>query len=123
MKVAEWLQSAKGAHHVHYPGLPTFEAYELATRQMSAPGEPLYGGMVTFEVESRERAIELCERTELFWLGESLGGVESLIEHPGTMTHASLVGSGIDVDDALIRLSVGIEHPDDLIADLAQALG
>lgn len=121
-RVAEWLGQAPGVVAVHYPGLPSFEAYDIATKQMAAAGEPLYGGMVTFEVDSKERAIELCERTKLFWLGESLGGVESLIEHPGTMTHASLAGSGIEVGDALIRLSVGIEHPDDLIADLERAL-
>ncbi len=121
-RVAEWLVQAPGVTAVHYPGLESFERHDLASKQMAAAGEPLYGGMVTFEAESRERAIEICERTELFWLGESLGGVESLIEHPGTMTHASLAGSGIEVNDALIRLSVGIEHPDDLIADLTQAL-
>ena len=121
-RVAEWLTDAPGVVAVHYPGSPSFAGHEIATRQMAAAGEALYGGMVTFEVESRERAIEVCERTELFWLGESLGGVESLIEHPGTMTHASLAGSGIEVNDGLIRLSVGIEHPDDLIADLERAL-
>jgi cystathionine gamma-synthase len=122
MIVARWLEQQDGVHEVHFPGLESFAGYELATKQMAAAGEPIYGGMVTFEVESQERAIELCERTRLFWLGESLGGVESLIEHPGTMTHASLAGSGIEVHDSLIRLSVGIEHPDDLIEDLAQAL-
>jgi cystathionine gamma-synthase len=65
----------------------------------------------------------VCERTTLFFLAESLGGVESLIEHPARMTHASLAGSGIEVSDSLVRLSVGIEHPDDLIEDLDQALG
>ena len=122
MRVARWLEQHPGVTAVHYPGLESFVSHELATKQMSAAGEPLYGGMVTIEVESRERAISVCERTELFWLGESLGGVESLIEHPGTMTHASLAGSGIEVSDSLIRLSVGIEHADDLIADLDQAL-
>ena len=121
-RVAEWLEQRSGVVAVHYPGLESFERNDVATKQMAAAGQPLYGGMVTFEVESRERAIEICERTEVFWLGESLGGVESLIEHPGTMTHASLAGSGIEVSDALIRLSVGIEHIDDLIADLDQAL-
>ena len=89
---------------------------------MAAAGEPLYGGMVSFTVESEARALSVCEKTELFFLAESLGGVESLIEHPGRMTHASLAGSGMEVSPALIRLSVGIEHPDDLIADLERAL-
>ena len=122
MRVARRLEEHARVRTVHYPGLESFARHDLATKQMSAAGEPLYGGMVTIEVESPERALQVCERTELFWLGESLGGVESLIEHPGTMTHASLAGSGIEVGDNLIRLSVGIEHPDDLIADLDQAL-
>jgi cystathionine gamma-synthase len=107
---------------VMYPGLADDPGRELAAAQMAAAGEPLFGGMVAVEVESEARALEVCERTELFWLGESLGGVESLIEHPGKMTHASLAGSGIEVSPGLIRLSVGIEHPDDLIADLERAL-
>jgi cystathionine gamma-synthase len=89
---------------------------------MSAAGEPLYGGMISVEFESEERALKVCERTNLFFLGESLGGVESLIEHPGKMTHASLAGSGMEVSDGLVRISVGIEHPDDLMSDLEQAL-
>ena len=89
---------------------------------MSAAGAPLYGGMVSFEAESEERAVSVCEGTRVFFLAESLGGVESLIEHPGRMTHASLEGSGIEVPGTLVRLSVGIEHPDDLVADLEQAL-
>jgi cystathionine gamma-synthase len=88
---------------------------------MAAAGEPLYGGMVSFQAGDAEAAIKICESTKLFWLGESLGGVESLIEYPAKMTHASLEGSGLEVPDDLIRLSVGIEHPDDLIADLTQA--
>jgi cystathionine gamma-synthase len=121
-RIAEWLKDRSGIKEVLFPGLPDFDGYEVATRQMSAAGEPLYGGMVSFEVDSEERALEVCERTELFFLGESLGGVESLIEHPGRMTHASLEGSGMEVSPALIRASVGIEHVDDLIADLDQAL-
>jgi cystathionine gamma-synthase len=78
--------------------------------------------MVSFEVDSAEEAIRVAERTKLFFLAESLGGVESLIEVPGPMTHASVVGSPIEVPPTLVRLSVGIEHPDDLIADLEQAL-
>jgi cystathionine gamma-synthase len=78
--------------------------------------------MVSFEVDSEERALRVCERTRLFFLGESLGGVESLIEHPARMTHATLAGSGAELPGTLVRLSVGIEHPDDLVADLDQAL-
>jgi cystathionine gamma-synthase len=121
-RIAEWLRGREGVKEVLFPGLPDFAGYEVATRQMSAAGEPLYGGMVSIEVDSEERALEVCERTKLFWLGESLGGVESLIEHPGRMTHASLAGSGMEVSPGLIRVSVGIEHVDDLIADLDQAL-
>lgn len=120
--VAEWLAQHPRVKRVLYPGHPSSQGHELARKQMAASGEPLYGGMVTVELDSKAHALELCERTALFWLGESLGGVESLIEHPGTMTHASLAGSEIEVNDAMVRISVGIEHPDDLIADLDQAL-
>jgi cystathionine gamma-synthase len=82
-----------------------------------------FGGMVSFQVGSDAEALALVTRTKLFFLAESLGGVESLIEVPGPMTHASVEGSPLEVPANLIRLSVGIEHPDDLIADLAQALG
>ena len=122
-RVAEWLESRSDIKRVIYPGLDSFSAKAIATRQMSAAGEPLYGGMVSFEAASEEDALRVCERTKLFFLAESLGGVESLIEHPGKMTHASLAGSGMDVLPGLVRLSVGIEHPDDLIADLDRALG
>jgi cystathionine gamma-synthase len=121
-RIAEWLSGQDSVKQVMYPGLADDPGRELAVAQMAAAGEPLFGGMVAVEVDSEERALEVCERTELFWLGESLGGVESLIEHPGKMTHASLAGSGIEVSPGLIRLSVGIEHPDDLIADLHRAL-
>jgi cystathionine gamma-synthase len=121
-RIAEWLSGQDSVEQVMYPGLAEDPGRELAVAQMAAAGEPLFGGMVTIEVDSEARALEVCERTELFWLGESLGGVESLIEHPGKMTHASLAGSGIEVSPGLIRLSVGIEHPDDLIADLERAL-
>lgn len=120
--VAEWLAQHPRVKRVLYPGHASSQGHELARKQMAASGEPLYGGMVTVELDSKAHALELCERTALFWLGESLGGVESLIEHPGTMTHASLAGSEIEVNDAMVRISVGIEHPDDLIADLDQAL-
>ena len=121
-RVARWLSEHPGVERVHFPGLPTHPGHEIATRQMTAAGAPLYGGMVSFEVRSKQRALDVCAKTDLFFLAESLGGVESLIEHPGEMTHASLAGSGMEVPDGLVRLSVGIEHPDDLIADLDRAL-
>jgi cystathionine gamma-synthase len=121
-QVARVLEEHPAVTRVHYPGLERFPGHELAARQMDAAGTPLYGGMVSFETESEELALRVCERTRLFFLGESLGGVESLIEHPARMTHASLAGSGIEVPGTLVRLSVGLEHPEDLIADLEQAL-
>lgn len=121
-RIVEWLSEQHVVTKIHYPGLPDFANHDVAARQMNASGEPLYGGMVSFEVESKDRALKVCESTDLFFLGESLGGVESLIEHPGEMTHLSLAGSGMEVPDGLVRLSVGIEHPDDLIADLGRAL-
>ena len=81
-----------------------------------------FGGMVSFVVESEELALRIVERTKVFTLAESLGAVESLIEHPGRMTHASAAGSELQVPAGLVRLSVGIESADDLLADLAQAL-
>jgi cystathionine gamma-synthase len=119
-RIARWLvDSHDGA--VYYPGLENSAGHDIATKQMIASGAPLYGGMVSFRAGSMDRALQICERTELFFLGESLGGVESLIEHPGRMTHASLAGSGMEVPSDLVRLSVGIEHPEDLIADLEKA--
>lgn len=122
-QIAAWLEARADIERVIYPGLDSYEAKPVATRQMSAAGEPLYGGMISFEAASEAEALRVCERTKLFFLAESLGGVESLIEHPGKMTHASLAGSGMDVLPGLVRLSVGIEHPDDLIADLDHAFG
>jgi cystathionine gamma-synthase len=101
-----------------YPGLPTHPGHDVARAQMTD-----FGGMVSFEVGSAEEARSVAERTRLFVLAESLGGVESLIEVPGPMTHASVAGSDLEVPPTLIRLSVGIEHPDDLVADLERALG
>ena len=121
-RVAHWLTEQPSVKAVYFPGLESFPGHDLAAKQMAAAGAPLYGGMVSFEAESEAAALRICERTKLFFLAESLGGVESLIEHPGKMTHASLAGSGIEVSPALVRLSVGIEHPDDLIEDLASAL-
>ena len=111
-QIAEFLQNHPKVTRVHYPGLPGHPGFEVAVRQMRD-----FGGMVSFEVESRDEAIHVAESTELFFLAESLGGVESLIELPGPMTHASVSGSPIEVPDTLIRLSVGIEHPDDLLGD------
>ena len=116
--IADWLSSHSKVRHVFFPGLPTHPGHDIAARQMAA-----FGGMVAFEVETADEAIEVAERTELFFLAESLGGVESLIEVPGPMTHASVAGSALEVPPELVRLSVGIEHADDLIADLDQALG
>ncbi len=115
--VAAMLAAHPKVARVHYPGLPSHPGHEIAARQMRR-----FGGMVSFECDTEERALEVCRRTRLFFLAESLGGVESLIEHPGRMTHASVAGSPLEVPPTLVRLSVGIEHPDDLALDLRQAL-
>jgi cystathionine gamma-synthase len=116
-RIASFLAGHPRVTRVHYPGLPAHPGHGVAARQMRR-----FGGMVSFEVGSAEDAIAVVERTELFFLAESLGGVESLIEVPGPMTHASVAGSPLEVPDTLIRVSVGIEHPDDLVADLERAL-
>ncbi len=116
--VAAFLAAHPKVTAVHYPGLASHPGHEVASRQMSD-----FGGMVSFRVGSDAEALALVTRTKLFFLAESLGGVESLIEVPGPMTHASVAGSPLEAPGDLIRLSVGIEHPDDLIADLAKALG
>jgi cystathionine gamma-synthase len=116
-RIAEFLAGHPRVRAVHYPGLPSDPGHELAARQMSG-----FGGMVSFELESEDEALDVCRRTRLFFLAESLGGVESLIEHPGRMTHLSVAGSPLEVPANLVRLSVGIEHPDDLLEDLSQAL-
>ncbi|HEY7755956.1 MAG TPA: cystathionine gamma-synthase [Actinomycetota bacterium] len=116
-RVAAFLAEHPRVTRVHYPGLPDHPGHEVATRQMRR-----FGGMVSFEVPTLDEAVATAERTRLFFLAESLGGVESLVELPGPMTHASVAGSPLEVPDTLIRLSVGIEHPDDLVADLEQAL-
>jgi cystathionine gamma-synthase len=103
---------------VLYPGLPDHPGHEVAAKQMRR-----FGGMVSFLLAGgREAALRVCAATELFTLAESLGGVESLIEHPGAMTHLSVAGSALEVPDSLVRLSVGIEDVDDLLADLRAAL-
>ncbi|MEV0437918.1 cystathionine gamma-synthase [Streptomyces spectabilis] len=118
-RVAEMLTSHARVTNVFYPGLESHPGHEIAAKQMKA-----FGGMVSFQVEGgEEAAVEVCNRARLFTLGESLGGVESLIEHPGRMTHASVAGSALEVPADLVRLSVGIEAVDDLLADLKQALG
>jgi len=117
VRVADFLSSHGKVTRVYYPGLAGHPGHELAARQMRA-----FGGMVSFETETAEEALEVCARTKLFFLAESLGGVESLIEHPARMTHQSVAGSPLEVPGTLVRLSVGIEHPDDLVEDLEQAL-
>jgi cystathionine gamma-synthase len=116
--VAELLTDHPAVSTVLYPGLPQHPGHEIAARQMRA-----FGGMVSFRLAGgEEAALKVCELVEIFTLGESLGGVESLIEHPGRMTHASVAGSPLEVPNDLVRLSVGIEDIEDLLADLAQAL-
>lgn len=118
-KVVDFLLGHPGVSHVYYPGLPDHPGHEIAARQMKR-----FGGMVSFRVAAGEQAaLAVCERAEVFTLGESLGGVESLIEHPGRMTHASVAGTELEVPADLVRLSVGIETADDLLADLDRALG
>jgi cystathionine gamma-synthase len=116
-RIADFLSTHRRVRKVHYPGLVDHPGHDIAARQMRG-----FGGMVSFETETEQEALEVCRKTELFFLAESLGGVESLIEHPGRMTHASVAGSPLEIPATLVRLSVGIEHPDDLLEDLAQAL-
>jgi cystathionine gamma-lyase len=122
LELARWLESQPGVRRVRYPGLPSHPQHDLARRQMRG-----FGGMIAVDLATdlsgTKRFLEACE---LFALAESLGGVESLIEHPALMTHGSVppeVRETLGIGDTLVRLSVGIEDPDDLIADLAAALG
>jgi cystathionine gamma-synthase len=118
LRIAQMLAEHPAVAEVMYPGLPSHPGHKLAQEQMRA-----FGGMVSFRMlAGEEAAVRTCGRTRLFTLGESLGGVESLIEHPHRMTHASVAGSALEVPADLIRLSVGIEDCDDLIHDLRQAL-
>ena len=118
LAVAEFLAGHPSVSAVLYPGLPGHPGHEIAARQMRD-----FGGMVSVRMRGGRRAAEeLCARTEVFILAESLGGVESLIELPSDMTHASTAGSQLEVPDDLVRLSVGIEDVADLLADLEQAL-
>jgi cystathionine gamma-synthase len=117
-RVVEFLSGHPGVAQVIYPGLAEHPGHAVAGRQMKR-----YGGIVSFRVAAGEAAaLEVCDRTEVFTLAESLGGIESLIEHPGRMTHASVAGTALEVPSDLIRLSVGIETAEDLLADLDQAL-
>src|SRR6186997_445605 len=116
-RVVEYLESHQHVEHVFYPGLPSHPGHEIAKRQMKD-----FGGMVSFLAASEEEAVELVARTKVWTLAESLGGIESLIEHPGRMTHASTADSPFAAPANLVRLSVGIESVDDLIADLEAAL-
>jgi len=116
--VVDMLERHPAVAAVRYPGLPTHPGHEIAARQMRD-----FGGMVAFSVAAgEEAALKLMSRTRLFTLAESLGAVESLIEHPARMTHASVAGSELAVDPALVRLSVGLETAEDLVDDLRQAL-
>jgi cystathionine gamma-synthase len=117
-RIAEYLTRHPKVTRVLYPGLPDHPGHETAAKQMRR-----FGGMVSFRMRDEPAAVAVCDRARLFTLGESLGGVESLIEHPGRMTHASAAGSPLEVPGDLVRLSVGIETVDDLLADLEQALG
>ena len=118
-RIAAYLDGHAKVAQVLYPGLPAHPGHEVAAKQMRR-----FGGMISFRAAGgEEHAVEICNRAKLFVLAESLGGVESLIEHPGRMTHASAAGSPLEVPGDLVRLSVGIETVDDLLADLEQALG
>jgi cystathionine gamma-synthase len=120
MAIAEWLYEHPKVKNVNYPGLPTHPQHALARRQMRS-----FGGMLSFELRAGGEAAakRVAARTRIFALAESLGGVESLIEVPLAMTHGSVRGTKLAPPAGLIRLSVGIENVDDLIADLAHAIG
>lgn len=115
--VAKHLQASDKVARVYYPGLEDHPGHDIAARQMSR-----FGGMVSVAFNTVEQAETFCRSTKLFCLAESLGGVESLLEHPATMTHVSVAGSALEVPPELVRISVGIEDEADLIADLEQAL-
>ncbi len=119
-RIAQWLEGHAGVERVYYPGLPSHPQHTLACRQMSG-----FGGMVSLELGTAERARRFVERTRIFALAESLGGVESLVGHPASMTHASVpreMREAMGLTDSLVRLSIGVEDVEDLIADLEQAL-
>src|SRR5436309_6776345 len=119
-RIAEWLTKQPKVERVYYPGLPSHPQHELACRQMKG-----FGGMISVELGSLERAKRFAEGTRIFALAESLGGVESLIGHPASMTHASVPAEmrrAMGLTDSLVRLSVGIEEVEELLGDLEQAL-
>jgi len=116
--VAEYLSGHDAVSAVRYPGLATHPGHDVAARQMRG-----FGGMISFRLRrGRDAAMKTCASTSVFTLAESLGGIESLIEHPGAMTHGSVAGTVLEVPDDLVRLSVGLEDADDLLADLDAAL-
>ncbi|MBT1162016.1 MULTISPECIES: cystathionine gamma-synthase [Bifidobacterium] len=118
LKIAQWLEGHSEVERVWYPGLESHPGHEIAARQMHGG----FGGMISVQIKAGfEAAKRFAGATQVFTLAESLGGVESLIEHPGAMTHASVAGTTLEVPANLIRLSVGVEDADDLIADLDQA--
>ncbi|MFN2565408.1 MAG: PLP-dependent aspartate aminotransferase family protein [Gemmatimonadaceae bacterium] len=120
-RIATWLAERLGEQHVIYPGLPSHPQHALAAQQMTG-----FGGMITIELGTRERAARILERVRVFALAESLGGVESLISHPASMTHASVPAdhrARLGITDGMVRLSCGVEDADDLLEDLEQALG
>jgi cystathionine gamma-synthase len=117
-QIAHFLSGHRGVAQVYYPGLPSHPGHEVAARQMRR-----FGGMVSFRLRRGEdAAVKTCAAVRLWTLAESLGGVESLLEHPARMTHASVAGTELEVPPDLIRLSVGIEDVEDLIRDLGGAL-
>ncbi|CRK49564.1 cystathionine gamma-lyase and homocysteine gamma-lyase for reverse transsulfuration pathway [Rhodococcus sp. RD6.2] len=118
-KIVDLLTGHAAVEKVIYPGLASHPGHAVASRQMRR-----FGGMVSVRLKGgKQAALDFCSRTKIFTLAESLGGVESLIEHPGAMTHASTAGSELEVPENLVRLSVGIEDAADLLADIEQALG
>ena len=120
-RIAQWLSQHRAITKIYYPGLPSHPQHDLACRQMSG-----FGGMISIDLGDPEKARRVAERTKIFALAESLGGVESLIGHPASMTHASVpvaMRQAMGLTDSLIRLSCGIEDAEDLMADLEQALG
>ncbi|MAD77788.1 MAG: cystathionine beta-lyase [Planctomycetaceae bacterium] len=126
LKIASWLESHPKVERVVYPGLPSHPQYDVASRQMRLEGSPAGGGMITMYLKGGlDESRRMLESVRMFTLAESLGGVESLIEHPAIMTHASVPlaqREKLGISDGLVRLSVGIEHSDDLIADLERGL-
>jgi len=119
-RIAAWLADKMGAERVIYPGLPSHPQHALARKQMTG-----FGGMITIELGTRERAATMLGRVRLFSLAESLGGVESLISHPASMTHASVPDdrrARLGITDGIVRLSCGVEDANDLLADLESAI-